>query len=187
MYKLLLCWRYLRTRYFIAFASIISVMLGVATMIIVNSVMAGFSDKAAQIRGIICRNVVLESGAMEGMRIPPAAMELIRRVAGDDIQGMTPICVVTGLLTYKWHGIWVANQVQVIGIDEKTQGQVSDFAKYLQHPENRRTEFHAPGGLLLPPPAPGRGARRPNAPNCARPAGRTAAAWHGNWQSRSGS
>ena len=69
MYKLLLCWRYLRTRY-IAFASIISVMLGVATMIIVNSVMAGFSDKMqAQIRGIIC-DVVLESGAMEGMRDP---------------------------------------------------------------------------------------------------------------------
>jgi len=41
MYKLLLCWRYLRTRY-IALASIISVMLGVATMIVVNSVMAGF-------------------------------------------------------------------------------------------------------------------------------------------------
>ena len=41
MYKLLLSWRYLRTRY-IALASIISVTLGVATMIVVNSVMAGF-------------------------------------------------------------------------------------------------------------------------------------------------
>ena len=40
MYKLLLCWRYLRTRY-IALASIVSVTLGVATMIVVNSVMAG--------------------------------------------------------------------------------------------------------------------------------------------------
>ena len=35
MYKLVLCLRYLRTRY-IALASIISVMLGVATMIVVN-------------------------------------------------------------------------------------------------------------------------------------------------------
>ncbi len=42
MYKLLLCLRYLRTRY-IALASIVSVMLGVATMIVVNSVMAGFT------------------------------------------------------------------------------------------------------------------------------------------------
>ena len=44
MYKLLLCWRYLRTRY-IALASIVSVMLGVATMIVVNAVMAGFSHE----------------------------------------------------------------------------------------------------------------------------------------------
>ena len=44
MYKLLLCWRYLRTRY-IALASIVSVMLGVATMIVVNAVMEGFTHE----------------------------------------------------------------------------------------------------------------------------------------------
>jgi len=44
MYKLLLSWRYLRTR-FIALASIISVTLGVATLIVVNSVMSGFVDQ----------------------------------------------------------------------------------------------------------------------------------------------
>jgi lipoprotein-releasing system permease protein len=44
VYKYLLCWRYLRTRY-IALASVGSVMLGVATMIVVNSVMAGFAEK----------------------------------------------------------------------------------------------------------------------------------------------
>ena len=33
MYKLLLCWRYLKTRY-LAMACIISVMLGVATLIV---------------------------------------------------------------------------------------------------------------------------------------------------------
>ena len=44
MYKLLLCWRYLKTRY-LALACIISVMLGVATLIVVNSVMNGFSTK----------------------------------------------------------------------------------------------------------------------------------------------
>ena len=40
MYKYMLCWRYLRTRW-IALASVVSVMLGVATMIVVNSVMPG--------------------------------------------------------------------------------------------------------------------------------------------------
>jgi lipoprotein-releasing system permease protein len=32
----------------------------------------------------------------------------------------------------------ITRQVQLIGIDEKTQAQVSDFAKYLQHPLNRQ-------------------------------------------------
>ena len=44
MYKLLLCWRYLRTR-FLAIICIASVMLGVATLIVVNGVMGGFSTK----------------------------------------------------------------------------------------------------------------------------------------------
>ena len=44
MYKLLLCWRYLRTRY-LALVCIVSVMLGVATLVVVNSVMGGFTKK----------------------------------------------------------------------------------------------------------------------------------------------
>ena len=53
MYKLLLCWRYLRTRY-IALVCIVSVMLGVATMIVVNSVMAGFShEMQSRINGML--------------------------------------------------------------------------------------------------------------------------------------
>ncbi len=137
MYKLLLCWRYLRTRY-IAIASIISVMLGVAAMIIVNSVMAGFSrDMQGRIKGIIC-DLVLESRSLEGMPDPDRHMEEIRKIAGDQIEEMTPICFVPAMLSYRWHGTWVTNQVNVIGIDEKSQSRVSDFAKYLQHPENRR-------------------------------------------------
>src|SRR5271166_4231376 len=137
MYKLVLCSRYLCERY-IAFASIISVMLGVATMIIVNSVMAGFSSEMqGRIRGIIC-DVVLESATMEGMPDPDRHMEQIKRICGDDIDGTTPICVVPAMLSYQWRGTWVTNQVQIIGIDEKSQSQVSDFAKYLQHPANRR-------------------------------------------------
>jgi lipoprotein-releasing system permease protein len=137
MYKLLLCWRYLHTRY-IAIASIISVMLGVAAMIIVNSVMAGFArDMQGRIKGIIC-DVVLESGTLEGMRDFDWHAEQVRKIVGDQVEDMTPICFVPAMLSYRWHGTWVTNQVNVIGIDEKSQSRVSDFAKYLQHPENRR-------------------------------------------------
>ena len=53
MFKLLLAWRYLRTRY-IALASIVSVMLGVATLIVVNSVMAGFAHEMhTRLHGIL--------------------------------------------------------------------------------------------------------------------------------------
>lgn len=137
MYKLLLCWRYLRTRY-IALASIISVTLGVATMIVVNSVMAGFRhEMLSRIHGILS-DVVFESRGLEGFVDPDWHMEQIRRVAGDYIEGMTPTVHVPAMLSFQYNGQWVPRPVQLIGIDEKTQARVSDFGKFLQHPENRR-------------------------------------------------
>ena len=65
MYKALLCWRYLRTR-FLAFVCIVSVMLGVATMIVVNSVMAGFAEKMqTRLHGVLS-DVIVESMDMDG-------------------------------------------------------------------------------------------------------------------------
>ncbi|MBV8231286.1 MAG: ABC transporter permease, partial [Planctomycetaceae bacterium] len=65
MYKYILCWRYLRTRY-IALASVVSVMLGVATMIVVNAVMAGFSAKMRdRLHGVLA-DVVAESYDLDG-------------------------------------------------------------------------------------------------------------------------
>jgi lipoprotein-releasing system permease protein len=65
-------------------------------------------------------------------------MEQIRRVAGDSISGMSPVLMVPSLLSFQFRGNTVTQQVQLIGIDETTQGRVGDFAKYLQHPENRK-------------------------------------------------
>ena len=137
MYKVLLCWRYLRTRY-IALASIISVTLGVATMIVVNSVMSGFATEMKnRIHGILS-DVVLEVRSLSG--VPDAAWHMaeIRRVAGDAIEGMTAIVAVPAMLNFRYGDQWITKQVQLIGIDETTQSRVSDFSKYLQHPENRR-------------------------------------------------
>jgi lipoprotein-releasing system permease protein len=137
MYKLLLCWRYLRTRY-IALASIISVTLGVATMIVVNSVMQGFStEMQSRIHGIIS-DLVFEARSLDGM--PDAAWheEQIRRVAGDQIESMSATVVVPAMLNFRYGGNWITRQVQLIGIDEKTQSSVSDFSRYLQHPENQK-------------------------------------------------
>ncbi len=137
MYKLLLCWRYLRTRY-IALASIISVTLGVATMIVVNSVMAGFSrEMQGRIHGILS-DVTVESHGAEGFVDPAAHMERIRKVAGPYIAGMSPTLTIPAMLSFQWHGTWHQRQITFIGIDAATHGQVGDFSNYLQHPANRQ-------------------------------------------------
>jgi lipoprotein-releasing system permease protein len=137
MYKLLLCWRYLRTRW-IALASVISVTLGVATMIVVNAVMAGFShEMQTRIHGILS-DIVFESHSLSGFQDPQWHMEEIRRAAGDSIAGMTPTVSVPAMLSFQVRGQWVTRQVMFIGIDEATHAAVSDFGRYLQHSENRR-------------------------------------------------
>ena len=100
MYKLLLCVRYLRTRY-IALASIVSVMLGVATMIVVNSVMAGFtSEMRDRIKGVLS-DIVVESRSMDGIVDSEKQMEIVRQAAGQYIAAMTPTVEVPAMVTYQ--------------------------------------------------------------------------------------
>ena len=74
MYKAVLCWRYLRTR-FLVFVCIVSVMLGVATLVVVNSVMAGFSAKLRdRFHGLIS-DVVIESPGFNGFPMSADAMQ----------------------------------------------------------------------------------------------------------------
>ncbi len=137
MYVLLLCRKYLTTRY-IALASVVSVMLGVATMIVVNGVMKGFSvEMQARIHGVLS-DVVFESQSLEGFMDAQWHMKEINKVCGEYIEGMTPTVVVPAMLSYKVQRQWITQPVQLIGIDERTQGKASDFSRFLQHPENRK-------------------------------------------------
>jgi lipoprotein-releasing system permease protein len=137
MYKLLLCWRYLRTRY-IALASIISVMLGVATMIVVNAVMEGFTHEMQErIHGILS-DLVFESQSLDGFPDADRRMAEIREIAGPYIAGMSPTVHVPAMLSYSYGTQYVTRQITVIGVDEATYASVSDFGQFLQHPENRK-------------------------------------------------
>ncbi|MCA9141648.1 MAG: FtsX-like permease family protein [Planctomycetaceae bacterium] len=157
MYKLLLSWRYLRTRY-IALASIISVTLGVATLIVVNSVMAGFSQEMhSRLHGILS-DIVLESHNLDGFADPQWHMDQIRKICGDDIVGMTPVIHVPALLRIPFRGDYHTRQINLIGVDKTTYAEVSDFSQYLLHPENRRQlsfilrdSGYAPGRKDFPP------------------------------------
>lgn len=136
MYKLLLCWRYLRTRY-IALASIVSVMLGVATMIVVNAVMEGFTHEMQdRIHGILS-DIVFESQGLDGFPDADKRMAEIREVAGDYISGMSPTVHVPAMLGYNVGSEFITRQVMLIGVDEATYARVSDFGEFLQHPGNR--------------------------------------------------
>jgi lipoprotein-releasing system permease protein len=136
MYKLLLCWRYLRTRY-IALLCIVSVTLGVATMIVVNSVMAGFThEMQGRLNGML-GDLILRTRSLDGALDADAHMAKIREAAGDVIAGMSPTVHVPSLLYMTVGGESLPRQVTLIGIDEATYASVSQFGEFLQHPANR--------------------------------------------------
>src|SRR5215218_10566356 len=104
MYKYLLCWRYLRTRY-IALASIVSVMLGVATMIVVNAVMAGFADKMRErLHGVLADIQVESQYDLNGFYNSDEVMARIAAAAGDMVEAMSPAMETFGLLQVKYGG-----------------------------------------------------------------------------------
>src|SRR5439155_20558038 len=137
MYKLLLSWRYLRTRY-IALASIISVTLGVGTLIVVNSVMAGFTrEMHVRLHGILS-DVIIESHSLDGLVDPAWHMAEVRRVVGDDLAGITSAVHVPAMLTMTVRGKISTRQITLIGVDEATYADVSEFRQYVLHSENRK-------------------------------------------------
>jgi lipoprotein-releasing system permease protein len=131
MYKLLLCQRYLRTRY-IALASIISVTLGVATMIVVNSVMAGFgSEMRSRIQGILS-DIIIDSRSMNGEFDPEAKKALIRSLVGKYISGVTATVEVHAILSFKYGHDYIPHPVMLVGIDPETKSEVGPLGQYLQ-------------------------------------------------------
>lgn len=130
MYKFLLANRYLRTRY-IALASIISVTLGVATMIVVNSVMSGFSSQMKDRIHAILSDVMIETTSTDGTDDPRALMATVEELAGGYIEAMTPSVEIYGMISFDWAGQTVYRPVTLIGIDPQGKNQVSPFAGHM--------------------------------------------------------
>jgi lipoprotein-releasing system permease protein len=132
MYKLLLCMRYLKTRY-IALACIVSVMLGVATMIVVNSVMAGFATEMRDRLHNFLSDIVIESRGTEGIPNAQAQMERVQKAAGQYIAAMTPTIEIPGMITFTdpWSGEVYTQPIQIQGIDPAGKEQVGPLRDYL--------------------------------------------------------
>lgn len=137
MYRWLLCFRYLKTRY-IALASIISVTLGVATLIVVNSVMSGFSAEMHDRLHGLASDIMIECHATGGLPDPDAHVKEIEKICGPTLVGTSVSVNVPAMLGIEFNGQQIGRHVNLIGLDAKTYGEVSDFGKYLLHPENQK-------------------------------------------------
>jgi lipoprotein-releasing system permease protein len=137
MYKLLLCWRYLLTRY-LALACIISVMLGVATLIVVNSVMSGFSTKLKQRLHGLLSDVIIQSYVHDGMGAPEVQMQRIKASPiGDRIKDMTASIEVLGLLQIRYNGQWMQPRpVHLIGVNARERARLPGFKEFLVEQRN---------------------------------------------------
>ncbi len=62
----------------------------------------------------------------------------IRRIVGDDLEGLTTVVHVPAMVSINHRGETINRQINLIGIDSDTYTSVSDFSKYLLHPENRQ-------------------------------------------------
>ena len=188
MYKLLLCCRYLRTRW-LAMVCIVSVMLGVATLIVVNSVMAGFSDKLRERLHGMLSDIVVKAIDIDGFADPGGKMRMIRESSvGHHVEAMTPTLEVFALLQFPvgqpYRYSVATKTVKLIGVEPEGRTKVCGFSQYIfgldfhdpyhPHLEPTNPSFEmSPEALrrssyrrvLAPPEAvPGAAAADPNAP-----------------------
>ncbi|WZO95852.1 FtsX-like permease family protein [Isosphaeraceae bacterium EP7] len=160
MFKYFLCWRYLQTRY-IALASVVSVMLGVATMIVVNSVMAGFAEKMqTRLHGVLS-DVIVESMDMDGFSDHEEVRARIDEVAGRKIKAMAATMETVGVMKFEIGGGQpISRPVQIIGIKPLERAGTGDFAEFLVDDKGKSIEpnfkvseefrmAHSPAGMVL--------------------------------------
>jgi lipoprotein-releasing system permease protein len=138
VYKLLLCWRYLRTRY-LALVCIVSVMLGVATLIVVNSVMGGFSSKLRERLHGLLSDVVVESWDHDGFPRPEAKMALIRSDPwlGERVEAMSATMEIFAIVQFSYKGMPITRAVRLIGVEPGSRSRLGGFAEYVVDGQGR--------------------------------------------------
>jgi lipoprotein-releasing system permease protein len=139
MYKLLLCWRYLCSRY-LAFICIISVTLGVGTLITVNSVMNGFSTKLKdRLHGLLSDIVVESMDPIDGF--PMTSEEMMQRIkespAGPHIHAMAPTIEIFAIMQFRYNDKNITRRVVLVGVDMGYQKEVGGVTDYIVDPVRR--------------------------------------------------
>src|SRR5438128_12228581 len=103
-------------------------MLGVATLIVVNSVMSGFSTKLKERLHGMLSDIELESLRFSGMADPNGKMAMIREdpYLNEQIEAMTPMMEIFGMVQYHCNRESVMRPVRVFGIDMKRRAERGD-------------------------------------------------------------
>lgn len=139
MYVLLLWMRYLRTRY-LAMVCVVSVMLGVATLIVVNSVMSGFSTKLTEQLKALQSDIIIES-VDQIAGTPMTADQMVAKIkaspAAAHIKAMSPTVELFALMQFQFRGRSFSQRVRLIGVDPKMHGELGGWSECLMDPERR--------------------------------------------------
>lgn len=136
MYKFHLCLRYLRTRY-LAFVCIVSIMLGVATLIVVNSVMSGFSKKLKDRLLGTSADLTVSTEYFSGFEHPDRLADFIlKSEPGKHIAAVAPSIEVVGTVQFNFRGRNIVKPVKVMGVDPARQVKVGNFREYLTNQQH---------------------------------------------------
>src|SRR5262245_36431918 len=108
-------------------------MLGVATLIVVNSVMAGFSAKVKDRLTGLLSDVLIEAPSLEGFGNAKQMMARIREdpLLNEQIEAMTPTLEIFAMVQFNGRLGEFTMPVRLIGIDPVGRSRVGGFSEYL--------------------------------------------------------
>src|SRR5271156_202776 len=113
-------------------------MLGVATLIVVNSVMGGFSTKLKDRLHGLLSDILAEATTYDGFTDPEGKMKRIwESPAGEHIAAMTPTVEIFAMIQFRVGRETVTRPIRLIGVDPEGRARIGGFAEYLTNPANR--------------------------------------------------
>src|SRR5262245_41740780 len=106
-------------------------MLGVGTLIVVNSVMNGFSTKLQERLHGLLSDIVIESQTMDGFADPQGKMAMIRNDPwlSEHIVAMTPTLEVFAMLQFRWEGQPMTRTIHLIGVEPEGRASIGGFTE----------------------------------------------------------
>jgi lipoprotein-releasing system permease protein len=100
--------------------------------------MDGFSAEMQQKMHGILSDIIIEGHSAGGIPNPDWYEAEIRQALGDEVVGVTTVVHVPAMGSFQFRGQTITRQINIIGIDTETYADVSDFRRFLLHPENQR-------------------------------------------------